>query len=207
MNRLVKAIRYPRTGAAPRKALVLLHGLGSNEQDLLGFASELDPALLYIAFRAPLDYGPGFAWFNLNFGPMGISIDREQAIQSRDLLIAELESAPELAGLPVVLGGFSQGAIMTLGVATERPDLLSGAILLSGLTIPSFTAHPNPAVAQVPFLIQHGIHDPVLPVSGARTTRDFLQMMGSKVLYSEYEMGHEISSQSIADIANWVAAL
>jgi len=186
--------------------LVLLHGLGSDERDLMAVAPELDPRLTIITLRAPHQYGMGgYAWFDIQWLAAGRTIDVGQALESRDRLIPELEAlASQFKPSQLLLGGFSQGAMMTMGVALKRPDLLDGAMLLSGRTIPPFLENPSPDVTELPFLVQHGTFDPVLPIDEGREMRTDLERLGVPLEYHEYPMGHEVNFQSLGDALRWI---
>ena len=188
--------------------LVLLHGLGSDERDLMQIATELDRRLRVVTLRAPHRWQQGgYAWFNLEWDFRGVRIDPVEVAASMDVLVREVEALKnEFNPSALVLGGFSQGAIMTMGVAARRPDLLSGAMLLSGRYVPETFAAASLEVAKVPFLVQHGVNDPVLEVAGARATRDALIALGAEVDYHEYPMGHEVSWQSLQDAKRWLAS-
>jgi phospholipase/carboxylesterase len=126
-------------------------------------------------------------------------------VASLDVLVREIEEiAEELTPSKLILGGFSQGAVMTLGVALRRPERLSGAMLLSGRHVPELMNGASPAASNLPFLIQHGIHDPVLDVANARTMRDALVRLGAPVEYHEYPMGHQVSWESLMDARKWL---
>jgi phospholipase/carboxylesterase len=203
-------VRRPLVPSDRPPVLVLLHGLGADEHDLMGLAPQLDPRLLIVCIRAPLDYGNGgYAWFEVQWDKDGVHVDPEQALASRDILIETLRLLPEgLSVTPsqIMLGGFSQGAMMTLGVALVEPELISGAILMSGRLLPEFVpAELAHATIELPFLVQHGTVDPVLPVQGSRAVREFLVGMGCAIDYKEYPMAHEISQKSLADVGDWIA--
>lgn len=184
--------------------LVVLHGLGSNEQDLLSLAPMLGPELTVMAYRAPLEYGPGFSWFPIEFDENGIRLDSETALESLKQLIGELsqlrESTPKL-----ILGGFSQGAIMTSGVLAQAPDLIDGALLMSGRLFPPFFAEAKSAEkAGLPVLAQHGIYDDVLPVQGGRDLANAVRELGYSPEWKEYAMAHQVSEESLDDIRAWL---
>jgi phospholipase/carboxylesterase len=206
---MLKAIiRRPLTISENPPILVLLHGLGADEHDLMGLAGELDPRLLVVSIRAPLDYGGGYAWFEIQWDANGVRIFPEQALASRDLLIETLRSLPAALGVEpslVLLGGFSQGAMMSFGVAMAAPDLITGVISMSGRLLPEFVpAKRLPGTADLPFLVQHGTEDQVLPVEGSRQLRDRLEEIGCELTYREYPMAHEISMRSLADVRRWI---
>ncbi len=203
-------VRQPLAPTDQPPVLVLLHGLGSNEHDLMGLAPELDPRLLIVCIQAPIEYGNGgYAWFEIQWEADGIRVDAEQVQASREILIESLRLLPEALGFEpsqILLGGFSQGAIMSLGVALAEPELVSGILLMSGRLLPDFLPQELlTATKALPILIQHGTSDGVLPVQGSRYMREKLESMGWPVEYKEYPMAHEISEQSLADVRDWIS--
>ncbi len=210
MEVLQKLIRPPDSPSDLPPVLVLMHGLGADEHDLMGLASELDERLCVVSLRAPgrCEFG-GYAWFDVTWDENGVHADEEGALAARELVLTELESLPEALGFQpakLFLGGFSQGAMMTLGVALNSPQILSGAILLSGRLLPKFVPNEvSPDLIRLPFLIQHGVADQVVPVAEAREAKRFLEGMGVPLAYQEYPMGHEISFESLENIRIWLS--
>lgn len=203
-SNLVQAVRLGTQPGGP--LLVLLHGLGSNERDLMAFAPYIDPRISVIGLRAPRSYGfGGYAWFEIEWLPDRKVIDEDQADESRDLLIANLERLrAELAPSRVILGGFSQGAMMSMGVALTRPDLVDGVLMMSGRVLPRFLAAATPEAAKVPFFVQHGTEDEVLPIEDGRGVQQALSIIGAPLEYREYPMAHEVSMQSLQEAIRWV---
>lgn len=203
-------VRAVRRGVPGGPVLVLLHGLGSNEQDLISFAPQMPPDMTVVALRAPTPYAfGGFAWFDIQWLPQGRIVDQDQALLNRDRLIREIERISQEFAAPgqgVFLGGFSQGAMMSLGVMLGRPDLLRGVLLLSGRSLPRFFDSVHPDASQVPVLIQHGLHDEVLRIEEGRAMRDELLAMGVAVDFREYRIGHEVSAESLSDLLAWLAS-
>ncbi len=137
-------------------------------------------------------------------------IDPRQAEESRQILlrfIDELVAAYGVDPARVYLMGFSQGAIMSASVALTRPDLVAGAVLLSGRILPEI----RPLIAKaeqlqgLPFLVMHGTADNVLPVHHGRATHHLLSALPVQLDYREYPMGHEIMARSLADAAAWLS--
>ncbi len=176
----------------------------------MGLAPELDPRLLVVCPRGPRSApNGGFAWFDLNWEALGPHANGEQAIESRELLVGMLRELPEYLELTehrLLLGGFSLGAMMSLGVGLLEPSLTSGSVSMSVRLLPEFHAEAaRQDKISLPFLIQHGTFDQVLPIEGSRSIRDYLADLGYRVTYHEYPMGHEIGMQSLADIRHWLA--
>jgi phospholipase/carboxylesterase len=210
---LIHLVRRPTRDAGAPPLLILLHGIGSNEEDLMGLEPYLDQRFLIISARAPHSYGPwgGYAWFEIQWLPDKIAIDRAQAEQSRDLLVRFIGEAVAAYGADparVYLMGFSQGAMMSGWVALTRPELVAGAALMSGRVpeeLRDQIAGPE-QLAGKPFLVVHGTRDEVLPIRNGRASRDLLQRLPVDLTYHEYPMGHEVSAQSLADVVAWLSA-
>jgi phospholipase/carboxylesterase len=185
--------------------LILLHGLAADENDLIGLADELGDGLAVISLRAPYKTGyGGYCWFPIDFLPDGGRIiDETIALQSLGELILEIERlTAELRPRKVVLGGFSQGAMMAAGVLFQRPDLLSASWLMSGRLVSSFNLTAQ-TVTPIPVLQQHGLYDDVLPVEEGRELAAAVRARGHLLTYVEYAMAHQISYESLVDAAEW----
>jgi phospholipase/carboxylesterase len=200
-----------RPGGRP-PLLLLLHGVGSNEHDLFQLAPALDQRLQILSARAPNVRGPGsYAWFSVTFTPAGPLIDPAQAEASRQALIGFIGQAVAAYGADpaqVYLMGFSQGAIMSASVALTEPELVAGAVLMSGRILPEIDpliAAPE-RLAGKPILLIHGTGDQVLPIHNGRRSRDLLSKLPVALDYREYPIGHEISQRSLADVAAWLSA-
>lgn len=210
---LVSVVREPSSRAARPPLLVLLHGIGADEHDLLGLADALDPRLAVASLRAPHEAEPmGYAWYALDWTTTPPTPDLAQAEASRARLAAFLpELTARLGADPerVFLFGFSQGATLALALALTRPELLRGVVLHSGRVLPGVeaTALPAPALARLEALVLHGVHDDVLPVERGRETRDLLApRLGARLAYREHDVGHGVSAASLDDAARWLAA-
>src|SRR5688500_14290447 len=127
---LVHLVREPTQPSEKPPTLLLLHGVGSNENDLFGLAPELDPRFRIVSARAPIELGPGaYGWYEVAFTPTGIVGNLEQAHSSLARLVGFVD---QLAAERLFLLGFSQGAIMTLGLALTQPEKVAAAVALSG---------------------------------------------------------------------------
>jgi phospholipase/carboxylesterase len=211
---LVHLVRQPqrREGAPP--LLVLLHGVGSNEQDLISMAPYLDGRFLILSARAPYNYGwGGYAWFEIRFTPGGelVQVDPRQILASRERIVQFIGEAAGAYGADparVYLMGFSQGAMMSGLVALSRPDLIAGTVLMSGRLPAEVRPLLAPAeqLAGKPFLVVHGTHDPVLPIHNGRESRDLLASLPVDLTYKEYPMEHQVSAESLTDVTTWLSA-
>jgi phospholipase/carboxylesterase len=209
---LVERTVPPRAAAPRPPLLVLLHGIGADERDLLPLADAVDPRFLVVSLRAPRPYHGGWAWFDLDFRPGGEVVpDAAGAADALATLVAWLNEAPGRLGTDparTYLLGFSQGAMMAIGVLGTVPERLAGVVALSGrepARLFPLRAAPE-AVARVPLLVAHGTHDDVLPVEHGRRTRDAFASLSRDFTYREFPVGHGISDDEVALVAGWLAA-
>ena len=210
---LTHLVQQPRQRSAGRPPLlIVLHGYGSNEHDLFGLAPYLDPSFQIVSARAPYMLMPGgYAWFELGWTATDIVINAEQAEQSRALLIGFIaEALAAYGGDParVYLLGFSQGAIVGASVALTEPELVAGTVLMSG-RVPNEIRPLIASAARLagkPFLVVHGLYDEVLPIQNGRASRAILSDLPVALTYKEYPMAHEVSAQSLDDVAAWLTA-
>ena len=192
----------------PEGALVLLHGRGVDEHDLLPLFDVLDPdlRLLGIAPRGPLSLPPGGAhWYivqRVGFPDPG-TFGPTFALASRwlDELAAETGIPPDRT----VLGGFSQGAVMAhaLGLGTGRPRP-AGILALSGFIPEVEGFEPDLTAPLPPVAIGHGTLDNVIGVEWGRRARAELEAAGAGVLYREYPLPHTIDPRILDELQVWV---
>ena len=192
--------------------LILLHGVGSNEEDLINLAPLLDPRFHIVSLRAPYVLGPGsYAWFHVLFTPQGPRHDPREAEASRELLIDTIPGLVAATGTDpeqVYLMGFSQGAVMSLYLGLTLPELVAGVVAMSAGVIPEAVdrmAAPQ-ELTGLPVLLVHGTGDTVLPIEHRRASREILAGLPIDFTYREYPMGHEVSPESLPDIAAWLGA-
>jgi phospholipase/carboxylesterase len=193
----------------PEGMLVLLHGRGADEHDLFPVLDLLDPErkLLGVTPRGPLSLPPGGAhWYALGGlgtpDPATFLPTYEQASRWLDDLAAETGIPPE----KTVLGGFSQGVVMTyalgLGQGRPRPAAL---LALSGFvpTVPGFELDLTPPLP--PVAIGHGTYDPVIGVEWGRRAKALLEEAGAELIYREYPLPHTIEPGFVVELRPWLA--
>ena len=189
------------------KCLVMLHGYGANMHDLFDL-HQLFPQTHVISYQAPLEldmmglFG-GRAWFNLNFSPYGITYNEPEAFEALDILKDELVKVRERFE-KLILFGFSQGSILTHGTLLRNPEMLDGAICLSGrFNDKIFKEEYKENIEDFPLLITHGCYDEVIPIESGRQIMDFYKNSRAKSVCKEYDMGHEISPPCMNDVRLW----
>lgn len=192
------------------RTLVLLHGYGADERDLLPIAHELDPRLRAVSLQGPVSLGgPMRAWFNLSQDFQGrISFDAEEARAAVQAAIGAVEEIAAGSPRPLLLG-FSQGAGIALGVGLLRPDLACGIVSLSGVAraLEERDHAPREKLTGLRVFAAHGVQDPLLPISLGHRLRDELVRLGVAVEWHEYEMGHVVVPEEIEDARAWVRGI
>lgn len=203
-------VRQPTVAVTSPPMLVLLHGVGSNERDLFALAPYLDERLLIVSARAPRTRMAGsYAWYEVTFAPEGPTYDPAQAEEARAVVARFVEEAGDAYGADpakVILGGFSQGAIMSASVGLTRPELAAGVVMMSGRVLPQVRpmVAPPERLAGKPFLVTHGEYDRVLPIEHGRASRELLAALPVDLTYREYPTDHTIGERNLADVAAWV---
>ena len=210
----MSSLTYRERPAAgePLGLLVLHHGRGTDETDLLPLADALDPdrRLHVVSPRAPLSLqgSPGFHWYLV---PRVGYPDPETFYAAYDQLSALHDELWERTGLgpaQTVLGGFSMGTVMSysLGLGADRPAP-AGILAFSGF-VPVVEGW-SPSLADRTGLrafIAHGRHDPIIGVELARKARDLLEAAGLSVEYHESDVAHTIDPVHVPAAARWLAA-
>ena len=191
--------------------LVLLHGYGSNENDLFSFAAELPKELCIIALRAPYGLEPyGHAWYAINFDAnQNKWNDVEQAKESMAIIMNCVNSAESLYDIDpskISLLGFSQGCILSIALALNHPEKFKNIIGLSGYICKEFLNDPQDekAYKHLNFYCSHGSSDQVIPVEWARETPKHLESLGIKNHYSEFPVGHGVAAENFFEFKQWL---
>ena len=194
--------------------LVLMHGVGSNEDDLFGLAPSVPPQFHLLSLRAPNTLGHGsYAWFEFGVKPNGERvINEEQEAQSRAQLGQVVQAAAMQLGIPperVVVGGFSQGGIMSLSLLLTQPRLLHAALVWHSRLLPQALqqAAPASALQGKALWVSHGLQDMVIPLANAHIIREHFEKLPVDLTYREYPGVHEIRAQELQDSMDWMHGL
>lgn len=213
-----------RSGGLPNPTtVVLLHGFGAPGDDLVSLADVIDAPVRFVFPEAPLElgglYGDSRAWWLLDLARLedelrrGTPRDRRteipdglHAVRATMLrLLDQVES--RLPSSRLVLGGFSQGAMLSLDVALHRDKTPDGLILMSGTLLAESEWDPRmPKLAGTPILQSHGRADGLLPFGIAEVLRDKLRAAGAQVDWHEFVGGHEIPMTVLAAATKFLRA-
>lgn len=205
-------VREPLVKTENPPLVLMLHGYGADMNDLFSFASQLPDTALVISAQAPhrLPWG-GYAWWPLEMGSDGqIKRDAEQArkaVAQGRAFVSEVANLFEYDTDRFFILGFSQGGMMSYGLALSEPDRYAGVMALSSYLMDGLYDSVPTARSPLPtFFVSHGTEDQVLPVSGAQESRAKLESWGAEVEYHEYPMPHGINPDNLNDLLKWLNA-
>lgn len=205
------SLRYATTAGKPDEpaiTLLIMHGYGADEFDLLPIAKQFEGNFNAISIQAPieLDWG-GFAWYHLSQTITGIHGDDASRIESEEKVVDFLRSQKEEGKLnEVILMGFSQGAAMSYSLLANEAFHglglnLKAVIALSGY-IP-LDIRPKLSDRQLgglPVFMSHGLYDDLIPPQALDSAKELLEKQGATVTAKTYEVGHGLTEETIADI-------
>ena len=213
----------------PRLVVVLLHGWGAPGEDLVPLGAALAAlGTLFVFPAAPLaSPGGGRAWWNLDIEalvaaraggqdrdirsatPEGLPEARAQILA----LLTEIERQTRLPRGAIVVGGFSQGAMLAVDVALASDPRPGGIVALSGTLLSEarwtteLAKSDTTSNTKVPIFLSHGRHDPVLPFRLASALHDLAVASGHRVTWIPFEGGHEIPPVVLAGVASFLATI
>ncbi|WP_410881424.1 alpha/beta hydrolase [Myroides sp. DW712] len=204
-------IQEPKVKKDKNPLILLLHGYGSNEEDLFSFASELPEDYYIVSAQAPYPVPPyGYAWYAIHFDADANKFsDDQQAIESRDLIVKfidELATKYAIDSDNINLVGFSQGAILSYAIALSYPAKINKVVALSGyfhapLMKEGFEQND---FSHLRLFASHGTVDQVIPIDWARKTSPILAALQIKHQYKEYPVGHGVHPLNFADFKHFL---
>jgi phospholipase/carboxylesterase len=214
---MIYTISQPSSQNTTPPTLIIMHGYGADEFDLLPIASHLDPSLLTISIQAPieLDWG-GYSWYHLEQTPEGLRGDHTTRKESEELLI---KSLPEIItnenGNPknIYFMGFSQGAAMCYSLL-GRHDLAQLGLLVRGCIILSGYVPDDVRdlllkkdLSKIPFFLSHGKYDELIDPRAMHNAQTILEHAQVKIFAKEYETGHGLTEETVSDLRDWIQSL
>ncbi len=205
-------IQHDGNGRAAKPPIVILvHGYGSNENDLFDLVNRLPAHYRVISLRAPIDLGSSsYAWYNIDRTEGKVKYNSTEVLVARRQLVRFVKAIKyKYKTEDVFLLGFSQGAIMSLDVALVNPGLVKGVMALSGrmLSETSNEAQTGEATKKLSVFMAHGIKDEMIPIFNGREAQAYCREFGVKLTYKEYPIGHQTSDQELIDLVNWLRPL
>ncbi|WP_055667215.1 alpha/beta hydrolase [Desnuesiella massiliensis] len=191
--------RYP--------VIYAMHGMGSNEENIISLIEELKKDFIIIGIRGSLHQGNGFAYFSIKgYGnPHRESFDK--AVNSLEQFINDASKEYPIDVNNQYLLGFSQGAILSMTLALVMGNKIKGIVALSGY-IPKFVKeeYQIKSVEDMSIFISHGEADLVFPLNIGKENHDFFKERSDKVSFVSYAAGHEVSLKNRNDMIKWIYA-
>ena len=189
-------------GPSAQRLLLLVHGYGADEADLGGILPYLDAQGSFAAVlpRGPIAAAgtPGFMWYDF-----GDASGASEALSELDALVDEQCADLGFTRSEAIFAGFSQGAglALALGLFASHPARVPPAGVLA---MSPFALTGDIASRDVPVLVQHGTHDPLIPVKRSRELARELRGAGVPTVYREYPMEHQVVMESLRDAREWL---
>jgi thioredoxin 1 len=194
-------------GSESNRLALLIHGYGADERDLGGLLSYLDPngslAVVLPRGNFPVPGSAGYAWYGM-FQDDGGEGSYLQALAELDDLLTDQADAFGLPRGESIVAGFSQGAGLALGLALQRSDRPRPKAALAMSPALDTAAFDLDEHDPPPVLVQHGTHDPLIPVKRARDLARELRSLGVPTVYREYPMEHQVALESLRDASDWL---
>ena len=207
-KRLYKIYKLSKNKSTKQPLIVLIHGYGSNENDLFSFNSLFDENLNIVSYRATKElYQNMYAWYDIYFENNVKSFDVKTAIQSTKLITEEIKlfcNEYNCDENRVTLIGFSQGAILGYSILFLNPNLLKNLVALSGY-VEEKILERNYIKTNTSIYVSHGKNDETIPFDDSRKTLQLLDSKKIKYDFFEFNQGHGVSQENLYSILNWLS--
>ncbi|CAL2092229.1 phospholipase/carboxylesterase [Tenacibaculum sp. 190524A05c] len=204
---LLYKVREPKVTTENASLLILLHGYGSNEDDLFSFSEELPDELRIVSVRAPYEMGyGGYAWYAINFDADENKFsDIGQAKSSVQKISDFIDDLKKMyAPKKTFLLGFSQGAILSYALSLNFPNKVQHVVALSGYLNEELLPSSISNDIETDYYISHGSVDQVIPVTWARKAPEYLSNLNLSNQFSEYPVGHGVAPQNFYSFKEWI---
>lgn len=206
-------IRLPKRETLEKPVIIFLHGVGSNERDLFTLSEFVPENFTVISARSPYTLGAdSYSFYDIDYSTGTKVINLNQAEKSRNIInkfIAQIIDKYKIDPDKVYLGGFSQGAIMSLSVSLTFPGTVRGIAAFSGSIMTEIRSlvKPNEVIKELKVFMAHGIDDNVLPIHLAREAKNYLSSLDIEPDYHEFNGGHEIPEIILKYFNSWINSL
>lgn len=194
----------------PSPVVIVLHGRGADERDLLPVARQLPDELAALSLRAPEALMGGYTWYEIDTSGGGLHQSQPEADgfrRSLDLVSEAVAAAPDRYDIDpdrVGLLGFSQGAIMTFSLLLEQPDRYDWISAHHGYLAETHADLAPGGLRGTPVFIGAGTADQLIPASRAETAAERFRSLGCAVTFETYPVGHGIDQQELSDLVAFV---
>lgn len=203
-------VREPQNINSKTTLLILLHGYGSNEEDLFSFAPTLPEDWLIVSFRAPMKSAyEGYSWYDIDLMNPENRIEVSQAKKSLELILENILKITNQYGLTenqTHLAGFSQGGILTYALALHHPELFSKVACMSCYPeekLLTSIVKDKKKLERLRFFISHGTDDAIIPIEWGRKAADLLYDLSCFFSFREYMSGHGVNQKNYMDLMDF----
>lgn len=203
-------VREPQKITSKSTILFLLHGYGSNEEDLFSFTPTLPKDWIIVSFRAPNNTQfEGFSWYDIDFNNQKKFINLEQAEESIDGILQNIMAVSNHYGLTeneTHLCGFSQGGILSYALALRHPELFTKVACMSCYLeekLLNNITKDKKKLEHLQFFVSHGTEDTVIPMEWGRKAADFLYDLNCYFTFREYMNGHGVNQKNYIDLMDF----
>ncbi|MCU7613155.1 alpha/beta hydrolase-fold protein [Chryseobacterium sp. GMJ5] len=205
-------VREPESITAKTPILFMLHGYGSNEQDLFSFRESLPADWIIVSFRAPKTTEfEGFSWYDINFNNPDQFVNTDQAKESLNSVLESIMKVVNHYGLTeskTHLCGFSQGGILCYSLALQYPELFNLVACLSCYPeekLLTDIVKDKKKLENLRFFISHGTDDAIIPLEWGRKAADLLYDLSCYFTFREYMSGHGVNQKNYMDLMEFFA--
>jgi phospholipase/carboxylesterase len=203
---MIYELRRPKNMIPGEKypALFVMHGIGSNEQNMLSVVNGLEDSFFIFSVRGHLSQGPGFAYFTIQgYGKPHREVFDDGITRLANFIDYASSNYP-IDPERLYLLGFSQGAIVSMTLALTLGNI-KGVVALSGY-IPQFVKEEymiNPG-KQLSVFVSHGEYYQVLPYEWGKENSEYFTKLGVPVTFKSYPEGHAVSEENLRDFQAWI---
>ena len=206
-SRLYYNKRLSRNKSNKDPLIVLLHGYGSNENDLFSFKNFFDENYNIVSFRAPITIYEGmFAWYDIFYQNNIKSFDEIKAIESSKSIVDEIKQICREFNCDekrITIIGFSQGAILGYSIALSNPGLIKNLVALSGYVEEKIIEF-NTKKTNTSIYVSHGKNDDTIPYLESKKTLEILKEKGIQYDYNSFIQGHGVNQENLNSFLNWL---
>lgn len=215
MEKGIKQMKSPYTfkyiapqsnDGAHQPAIFLLHGLGSNEEDLIQLVEEFKGQCHIFSLRGPITHSPGFAFYTFEEEGKPIRDVYDKMITFTQSFILEAIDQYQLDVGKIYLLGFNQGAAVVETLTLTLGNLIRGTVALSGY-LPDFVMneYKKAPLDRTKIFISHGEYDYVYPIQWGQSSKEYFDEIGVNVIYKTYPDGHGVNPENLRDLVAFIA--
>ena len=203
------SILLPKNDASVHPTIVLMHGRGADENDLLGLAPYFDRRFFFISVQAPFRFAyGGYTWYDLRESDTPEAGQFLESYSKLSQSLSDFRRHYPVDPENMFFLGFSMGTVMAYALSLGQPGAAKGVVAHSGY-VPLGTPidlqwHKQDGIS---YFIAHGSLDPIIPIEAARKARELLLRSKANLTYREYPIHHQISEESLRDAATWLRNL